>query len=207
MRFALLWFPLTEAQRRRDFLGQGWPQVIATTQWLAMMSVKRAGGRAPDAQRACDGGIMRGERALKKRPKCCEWSRAGRGCLMQGFNLSFVTTEWSQKVARNLERKSAARLFHAKARRREGCEVECPCEPPSAVRKDGFRFHCEYRIPHQCALKGHFNSMCNTHRIVCEKVPASLKMAENGGKYGLCRHRVYGTRYKDATRLCVYLHG
>ena len=91
-------------------------------------------------------------------------------------------------VARNLESKSAARLFHAKARRREGCEVECPCEPPSAVRKDGFRFHCEYRIPHQCALKGHFNSMCNTHRIVCEKVPASLKMAENGGKCGLCQH-------------------
>ena len=73
LRFALLWFPLTEAQRRRDFLGAG----------LA---------------------ASRGSRV----------------------NLSYC----DHAVARNLESKSAARLFHAKARRREGCEVELDCGLP-----------------------------------------------------------------------------
>jgi len=46
--------------------------------------------------------------------------------MVQGFNLVFVTTVWSQKVARNRESKSTARLFHAKARRREGWRASVP---------------------------------------------------------------------------------
>ena len=46
-----------------------------------------------------------------------------------------ATTQWSQCSGRNDECKSAALLL---ARRLEG---ECPHEPPSAVRKDGRRFH------------------------------------------------------------------
>jgi hypothetical protein len=63
---------------------------------VAMMSVKTVGRMGAERTQGMQWGVRAG--TAQKVPEKLRTVTAERGCVAQGFNLVFVTTQWSQKV-------------------------------------------------------------------------------------------------------------